>query len=134
MLTCLILVAGCGGAPAVDPAAEEPEPPEATETFQSISLANIDESEFRTPRVLQKAELDLALVIESGAEWMVHEASISDEPVSLSELLAAARDRFDNGNPEDGKRLARLVSEFAGLALAQQSLNRHALPSYPDAE
>ena len=55
---------------------------------------------------------------------MVHEDSVSSQPISLSELLLAARQHYENDNPLEGERLALLVSEFARIALEQHLLNQ----------
>lgn len=87
-------------------------PPEPVKTPAQVS------------EILQRAELELGLALEIASEWMIHENSVSSQPVSLSELLLAAQQHFENDNHPEGERLALLVSEFAKLALEQHMMNR----------
>ncbi|MCY4314171.1 MAG: hypothetical protein OXD44_10885 [Gammaproteobacteria bacterium] len=95
-----------------DPEVSSSFPPEPQETPAQI------------PEILQNAEIHLDLVLGTGFEWMVHEDSVSSQPISLSELLLAARQHYENDNPLEGERLALLVSEFARIALEQHLLNQ----------
>ena len=76
------------------------------------------------PEILQQAEFDLGLALETSSEWMIHDESVSSQPVSLSELLLAAQQHYENGNHPEGERLALLVSEFARLVFEQHTTNQ----------
>lgn len=90
----------------------------------STLLSEPEETPAQIPEVLQRAEFDLGLALEVASEWMIREDSISSQPVSLSELLLAAQQQYENDNPSEGERLALLVSEFAKLALEQHIMNQ----------
>jgi hypothetical protein len=79
---------------------------------------------------IQKAEFDLAIAIESGAEWQVRDPSTGENPVRLSLLLQQARVKFENGDDDEANRIASRVSMLVRLALVQQRDNRSSIPDY----
>lgn len=90
----------------------------------STLLSEPEETPAQIPEVMQRAEFDLGLALEIASEWMIREDSISSQPVSLSELLLAAQQQYENDNLPEGERLALLVSEFAKLAFEQHIMNQ----------
>jgi hypothetical protein len=79
---------------------------------------------------LQKAQLDLAIAIESGVEWQVRDSSTGENPVRLAVLLQQAQFQYDSGNQAEAERIAVRVSSLVKLALDQQRDNRASVPEY----
>ncbi len=120
LILSAILLTGCTGSRITN--VESIDSSKETEDQSSPSLQPLGPPT-QIPEILQRAEFDLGLVLELNFEWMVHENSISSQPVSLSELLLAAQHHYKNDNPLEGERLAILVSEFSKLASEQHALN-----------
>lgn len=108
-------------------------------TFGVSGCASRPEPEPQTEQVIEikenlaiiQAQADLAEAREMHAEWMVREASIHRNPVTLGQILDHAQRAHQSGNEEEAIRLARLVSKFARLGIEQAKSQINAAPYYP---
>ena len=87
--------------------------------------------EVRENLAIIQAQADLAEAREMHAEWMVREASIHRNPITLGQILDHAQLAHQRGNEEEAIRLARLVSKFARLGIEQAKSQIDATPYYP---
>lgn len=81
---------------------------------------------------LTQARLDLAVLKENNAEWLVRDDVSRGNLISLSKLLDTATRYNDKGNGSEARRMALLVSAY--VKLAQNQINRNQLvePKYPE--
>ncbi len=115
-----IMLSGCLGVATEIP---EPQPAES----EPASLAPV----LPDSQLLDRAELDVAIVQDSGSEWTVRDFSRPYSRISLHEMLRNARMYLNRQDVEEAERMALLISRLARLAWHQQAGNRHVKPVYP---
>ena len=120
---------------------------QTTAVQQPAQEIGVPEEQFNS--ILHKAKLNVALVMETGSEWVIQDESTynfiySSQPlmgesapnrkISLQRLLYFAQIHFDVKNFEEGERLSSLISAISKLALSQHSANKSNQPVYPQSE
>ena len=79
---------------------------------------------------LNQAALELSIIQEYTAEWLVQDPNSGFEYISLQELLTMANHFQISGNEAEARRLAEQVSGFVKLARQQLERNKLVAPEY----
>jgi Tfp pilus assembly protein PilF len=115
LLICIAIVAifsGCASQP--EP---EQEPQQPAKVKENLAIV--------------QATADLEQAQSMNAEWMVREKSIHPHPITLGQILEQAKTAHLEGHEAEAIRLARIVSKFARLGVAQALEQATAAPYYP---
>jgi len=79
---------------------------------------------------ITRAEQDLKSAVQSGAVWRLVDKATGSGAVGIDKLLKLAKKKLDEGQDEEAKRLATLVSWAAQLGIQQASGQKQAKPFY----
>ena len=79
---------------------------------------------------ITRAEQDLKSAVQSSAVWRLVDQATGSGAVGLDKLLNLAKKKLDEGQDEEAKRLATLVSWAAQLGIQQASGQKQAKPFY----
>jgi len=79
---------------------------------------------------ITRAEQDLKSAVQSSAVWRLVDKATGSGAVGIDKLLKLAKKKLDEGQDEEAKRLATLVSWAAQLGIQQASGQKQAKPFY----
>lgn len=117
-IVVLGMLSGCQSTAVKEPEPEEPD------LAHLLSLQPHNQ-------LLDKAELDVAIVQDSDSEWLVRDPSMAYSRIPLHELMWNARMDLEDLDIAEAERKARLISRMAHLALLQKASNSGITPIYP---
>ena len=79
---------------------------------------------------ITQAEQDLKFAAQSSAVWRLVDKATGSGAVGIDKLLKLAKKKLDEGQDEEAKRLATLVSWAAQLGINQANAQKQAKPYY----
>jgi len=79
---------------------------------------------------IAKAETDLAAAVSAQAVWYVVDGSSGTGSVGIDKLLRKAKKMLKNGDRDEARRIANLVSWAAQAGIAQAKAQEDARPFY----
>jgi len=79
---------------------------------------------------ITQAEQDLKSAAQSGAVWRLVDKATGAGAVGIDKLLKLAKKKLDEGQDDEAKRLATLVSWAAQLGISQANGQKQAKPFY----
>ena len=79
---------------------------------------------------ITRAEQDLKSAVQSSAVWRLVDKATGSGAVGIDKLLKLAKKKLDEGQDEEAKRLATLVSWAAQLGITQANEQKQAKPFY----
>ena len=79
---------------------------------------------------IAKAETDLAAAVSAQAVWYVGDGSSVTGSVGIDKLLMKAKKMLKNGDRDEARRIANLVSWAAQAGIAQANAQEDARPFY----
>ena len=79
---------------------------------------------------ITKPEQDMKSAARSGAVWRLVDKATGSGAVGIDKLLELAKKKLDEGQDDEAKRLATLVSWAAQLGIQQASGQKQAKPFY----
>ena len=79
---------------------------------------------------IAKAETDLAAAVSAQAVWFVVDRSSGTGSVGIDKLLRKAKKLLKNGDRDEARRIANLVSWAAQAGIAQAKAQEDARPFY----
>ena len=79
---------------------------------------------------ITQAEKDLKLAAQSGAVWRLVDKATGTGAVGIDKLLKLAQKKLDEGQDDEAKRLAALVSWAAQLGMDQANKQKSVKPFY----
>ena len=79
---------------------------------------------------ITQAEQDLKSAGQSSAIWRLVDKATGSSAIGIDKLLKLAKKKLDDGQDDEAKRLATLVSWAAQLGINQANKQEHVKPYY----
>ena len=79
---------------------------------------------------ITRAEQNLKSAVQSGAVWRLVDKATGSGAVGIDKLVELAKKELDEGQDDEAKRLAALLSWAAQLGIQQASGQKQAKPFY----
>ncbi len=96
----------------------------------ALSLAGLTSNALAGDEVLEQAQADLKAAQEAKAEWRFIDKAGGGSAQHLSKFMEIAQKKAEEGDTEEAHRLARLISKFSKLGIAQAEKQKDAKPYY----